>query len=122
MTAGRYDQHGQLPDASEQGDTVLAFVPESALRPDLQKTHGLLGATSDTTFVIDCDMFATLPRTDGSAVARPAEDGRPQSPATGGDRDKGHVEQDLQQLRTDLNRKKEEIDALKGRWNRSEES
>lgn len=63
------------------------------------------------------EVTATLPRTDGSAAARPAKDGRPHPPVTGGGRDNGQPtaadEQDLQQLRTDLNRKKEEIDALK---------
>ena len=76
----------------------------------------------DTTFVIEYDMLTTLLCTDGSAAARPAKDGRPHPPLTGGGRDKGQPtvagEQDLPQLRTDLYKKQEEIDA----WKREMES
>jgi hypothetical protein len=107
----------RLPDASGQGDKVLAFVPEATLRPDLRKKRGLFGATPETTFVIDYEMLATLPRGDASAAAGPATDGQPRPTVTGEAEDREEPteasNQDLQQIRTDLDKKNEEIDALK---------
>ena len=107
----------RLPDASGQGGKVLAFVPETALKPDHGKKHGLFGTTPDTTFVIDYDVLASLPRADDAPPTNHATAGQPRTSATGGTKDKGQPaaadDRDLQQIRTDLNKKNEEIDALK---------
>lgn len=107
----------RVPDTSGLGDKVLAFVPDAALKPNHQKKHRLFGATPDTTFVIDYEMLATLPGTDGSAAAGSATAGGPASDRAGELKDQRQPtaddEQELQQIRTDLNKKNEEIDALK---------
>jgi hypothetical protein len=107
----------RLPDASGQGDTILAFVPEAALKPDHQKKWGLFSAALDTTFVIDYGALAKLPRTDGSSAPTPAIVGQPPTSPAGGAKDTERQteasDRDLQQIRSDLNKKNEEIDALK---------
>lgn len=107
----------RLPDASGQGDKVLAFVPEAALKTDHGKKRGLFGATTDTTFVIDYERLAALPLGDASPSTGTVTAGQPQTPVTGGTKSQGQPtetsDRDLQQIRTDLNKKNEEIDALK---------
>ncbi|MEX5212603.1 MAG: hypothetical protein NW703_00405 [Nitrospiraceae bacterium] len=107
----------RVPDSSGLGDKILAFVPDAALKPDHQKRHRLFGATPDTTFVIDYEMLATLSDTDGSAVDGTTTAGGSAPDRAGEPRTQGQPtaadEQELRQIRTDLNKKNEEIDALK---------
>lgn len=107
----------RLPDSSGQGDKVLAFVPEAALKPDHQKKRGLFSAASDSTFVIDYGALAKLPRADGASTPAPAIVEQPPTSSEGEAKDTGRPieasDRDLQQIRTDLNKKNEEIDALK---------
>lgn len=107
----------RLPDPSGTGDKVLSFMPEAALKPDNQKRRGWFGSTPDTTFVIDYTVLATMPHPDGSVTTGPATAGQPRTTLPEEAKEKGQPtevnDRELQQIRTDLDKKNEEIDALK---------
>jgi hypothetical protein len=103
----------RIPDPSGQADRELYFVPVGALRHDTAKKSLLFGSSPETTFVIDYAALAQLPASEDKATPTATQAGHP---AKGSPTPPGATEvrdQDLQQIKDDINKKNAEVEALK---------
>lgn len=103
----------RLPDPSGQADRELYFEPMEVLRHDTAKKSLLFGSSPETTFVIDYEALAKLPASEDKATSTATQ---ADHPAKGTSKPPGATEvrdQDLQQIKDEINKKNEEVEALK---------